>query len=471
MSVSARLVHLALEQYTLGRTPSQEPYAVAKGSHIAKTLRGQRDGLSAPLAAAYADRYGTPPTTQGVTDAIRALEGQAQRATAVETHLRVAEYDGVTYVDLGDEACHVLVIDSRSWSVVTEGVPIRFRRTNLTRPLPLPGRDGPGIAALWRRVAVSPADRPLVLAWLLAALIAADIPHPILALVAEQGSGKSTATTTLIDLIDPSAAPLRKPPPNPDDWVTAASASWCVALDNLSAISTWFSDALCRAVTGEGDVRRTKYTDADVTVFSFRRCIIANGIDLGSIRGDLADRLLAVEIEPLAERRTEVQLKRMWDTDIKASVLADLLDLAVRIRCRLETAPTVIDVPRLADFATIVAAVDAELGTTSLERYRSALDAAAHDSLDSDPFIAALASSHRGFVGATASQIADEVVRPLHVPARLWPSTPQAVGARLHRAAPALRRAGWTALDYRDPHLKARLWTLSPPRGGTGSGS
>ena len=88
----------------------------------------------------------------------------------------------------------------------------------------------------------------------------------------------------LVDLIDPSPVPLRQAPRDADSWVTAASGSWVVALDNLSAIPPWLSDSLCRAATGDGNVKRALYTDADLAVLKFRRCVIVNGIDVGAVR-------------------------------------------------------------------------------------------------------------------------------------------------------------------------------------------
>jgi len=94
----------------------------------------------------------------------------------------------------------------------------------------------------------------------------------------------------LVDLIDPSPVPLRQAPRDADSWVTAASGSWVVALDNLSGIPPWLSDSLCRAATGDGSVKRALYTDADLAVVKFRRCVIVNGIDVGAVHISLFRR-------------------------------------------------------------------------------------------------------------------------------------------------------------------------------------
>lgn len=79
-----------------------------------------------------------------------------------------------------------------------------------------------------------------------------------------------------------------------------------MALDNVSVIAPWFSDALCRAVTGDAMPRRRLYTDSDAVILRFRRAIVLNGIDLGAMRGDLADRVLLIELERITkEKRRE----------------------------------------------------------------------------------------------------------------------------------------------------------------------
>ncbi|MGH4021807.1 MAG: hypothetical protein ACRDT0_21745 [Pseudonocardiaceae bacterium] len=109
---------------------------------------------------------------------------------------------------------------------------------------------------------------------------------------------------------------VRKPPRDADSWTTAAASSWVVALDNLSTVPEWLSDSLCRASTGEGDVRRRLYTDGELHVIAFRRVVVANGIDLGSLRGDLADRLVTVQLDRIGDeaRREDVEVASEWAT-------------------------------------------------------------------------------------------------------------------------------------------------------------
>ena len=190
----------------------------------------------------------------------------------------------------------------------------------------------------------------------------------------------------IISLVDPSPVPLRKPPRDAEAWVTAAAGSWVVALDNMTHIPDWLSDSLCRAVTGDGDVRRMLYANFELVVFSFRRCVVMSGIDLGALNGDLVDRLLPVHLDviPPAQRREESALWERWGLAyprILGALLTALSDL-IRILPAVELdAP-----PRMADFAKVLAGVDRLYGTHGLELYIDKARSIATESLTADPF-------------------------------------------------------------------------------------
>src|SRR5690606_21065353 len=101
----------------------------------------------------------------------------------------------------------------------------------------------------------------------------------------------------------------------------------------------------------------------------FRRCIILTGIDLSSLNGDLADRLLPVKLAELTtkERTTEAELWADWPIQ-QPRILGALLDLAVQVLARLPTL-RVGELPRMADFARILAAVDQTMGTEGFRRF------------------------------------------------------------------------------------------------------
>jgi hypothetical protein len=303
----------------------------------------------------------------------------------------------------------------------------------------------------------------LCVAWLVAALVP-DIPHPILALFGEQGTAKSTAARLLVSLIDPSPAPLRTPPREMRSWAAAANASWVVALDNVSTIPAWLSDTLCKAVTGDGIVERTLHTDDDINVLTFRRVIALTSIDAGQLAGDLAERLLPVELDPIPPelRRTDAEITTAYDTT-RPRVLGALLDLVAQVLDHLP-AVRLDQMPRMADFACILAALDHLHGWSTLADYTTAANDTALAVLEYDPVAVAV----RDLVGrggawrGTTSELLDRLTPDDHPP-KTWPRSPRALAGVLKRLAPALRTA-WGITIERPPRGQDRNLTIRSGR-------
>ena len=343
-----------------------------------------------------------------------------------------------------------------------------FRRTALTGMLPEPVRGG-SFDALWALVNVSADYRPLLKAWPVS-LLWPNVPHTIVVITGEQGTGKSTAMRFFAAVIDTSPAQTRKPPKDADAWVTAAAASWVVALDNLTAIPEWLSNALCRASTGEGDVRRTYYTTADVTVIAFRRVVIINGIDLGDMADDLTDRAIPVGLDviPETERTYEEDLPGRWRA-AHPGILGAVLDLAVEVMRKLPDA-RLAERPRMADYARILRAVDLIDGTTGLDTYKDLIGQLAADTAENITTLINITNAVKSEWEGTAKELL-ETIRPgdpAWKPPRDYPKDGRAMSAELRKRAPTLRRLGWTVKDLgANNHAKVVRWRLVPPREGS----
>jgi hypothetical protein len=446
-SQATTLVEMAEERYRLGQTDTEEPFAVPRnGPNIARMLRGSRS-LRSELASLYFDEMGAAPSSSALTDTLAVLEGKAMACTPEAVALRVARHAAELVVDLGTEDGTVAVVSPGRWTITTAS-PVLFRRTKAMAALPVPARKG-DLRPLRMLLNISDDNWPLIELWLVCALFP-DIAHAVLFLIGEQGVAKSWAGKLCSAVVDPSPAQLRRPPTDPKDWLAQANASWCVCLDNLSTIQPWLSDAICRAVTGDGSVDRTLYTNADATVIAFRRVVALTSIGVGGLRGDLADRSMLLEQEPIGEddRREDTEVAEAFAAQ-HARILGGLLDLVADVLAVLpDVRPA--RLPRMADVCRIAAAIDRVNGGEVEKRYRATVNDALTAVVEHDILAASLntlldSGPYDGIMGELLEKLTTIVTSGgQEKPPKDWPRTPRGLAEALKRLAPPLRATGIT---------------------------
>lgn len=426
------------------------------------------------LARRFYEAMGGAPNDNAAQSALNVIEATAQFGGAErEVRVRTAEHDGRIYIDLADAEWQVIEIDAAGWRVIANP-PVRFRRATGMMPLPIP-QPGGSIADLRRFVNVaSDEDFVLLAAFLLAALRPSG-PYPVLVLTGEHGSAKSTLAKLLRALIDPNTAPLRSLPHEDRDLAIAANNGHVIAVDNVSSLPPWLSDALCRLATGGGFSTRRLYSDDEETLFAAMRPTILNGIEDFVTRADLADREIEMHLLPIPEecRKTEAELWAEFEA-ARPKILGVLCDalahgLAALPNTRLSR------LPRMADFAIWATACKDMLwskGTFMAAYDRNRVDAN-ETVIEAD----AVATAVRTLVsfGSEWSGTAMHLLPALADKAReaakakSWPTTPRALSGRLRRAAPNLRRVGIEIAFDRGGHARSRTITItatSPDKGG-----
>lgn len=360
------LLRLALEHYTPGVTPEKETFLVPKsGPRVARLMRIQERELKAELTRIFLKKYGRVPKVNQVADAIRGLEGLALQTQPTELHLRSAKVGQEIWLDLAQPSGKVVRIDADGWSM-EDRAPVVFQHTELTGTIVTP--EAGELDAFRPLLNLTENGWDLVRGWLVSALHP-NIPHPVLILTGPQGTAKSTCARMLSLLIDPSSAPLRTAPTSQKDWAAVAAGTSVMVMDNMSGIPLWLSDAICRAVTGDGYVARELYTDAGIFVRSFKRTLILTGINLGRINSDLLERSVMLELAPISgeQRKLDSWLSAEFERR-RAGILGGLLDeVAASLRyigtSRCSTRP------RMADHAQVLSALDEAHGTDLTTAY------------------------------------------------------------------------------------------------------
>ena len=432
----------------LFHTSEGDSYATVPVAEHRETHPIKSKGFRRWLVRAFFERYGRPPGAQALQDALGLLEARAQfDGTERDVHVRVAEHGGAIYVDLANDRWEAAEIGAGYWKVVSsEATPVRFRRPRGMLALPVP-KPGGTVAELRRFVNVSDdSSWRLLVAWLVQALRPTG-PYPVLLLQGEQGSAKSTAERLLRALVDPSAAPLRTTPRNEHDLYIAATSAWVIALDNISTLQPWLSDALCRLSTGGGFSTRTLYENREQELFDATRPLTLNGITDVATRPDLLDRGLIVPLPhiPEAERRPEAELWAAFE-EARPSILGALFDA---VAGALERVPSLRleRMPRMADFALWATAAEDALGWEPgafMDAYIGNRAEATESALEADPVAIAVRelmedrdewSGTAGELWEALNELVGEAIRHTKV----WPGAPNALSARMKRLAPALR--------------------------------
>jgi len=449
-SAATKLTEIAKDN-ELWHTPDGEAYATVEVDGHWEHWPVRSKGFKRWLVRDFYLREGKPPGAQAVNDALLVIEGKAYHdGEEHSAHVRVAGHEDGIYIDLCNDAWAAVRVTTKGWEVIDKP-PVRFRRAKAMLPLPTPSEGG-SVGKLRRFLNVTDEHWPLVASWLLAAMRPSG-PYPVLAIYGEQGSAKSTAARVLRELVDPNSAPLRCEPRTARDLMIAANNGWVIALDNLSSLQPWLSDALCRLSTGGGFSTRTLYENDEETIFAATRPLILTGIEEVATRGDLMDRSLLVNLPTIREdrRRTEREFWAKFD-DRKPKLLGAMLTAVSEAMANL---PDVVldSPPRLADFAVWATAGEVALGLETGEFMVShagnRTDANAIV-LESSPVTRYLLNFAKGLGdGDDWEDQASKLLSTLEEAAsdrdkhlKSWPTTPRALSSCLRRLAPNLRQAG-----------------------------
>lgn len=459
------------ERAEVWRSPEGELFATYRVDGRRQTSRLRRGGFRKWLRIQFHEEQGKPPGSQALQDAIDTLAGYAELGDDVrEVDLRVAgnAFTGnQIFIDLGTEEWEAMKVTPGNWEQ-TRTPDAQFRRVQSMKPLPqpiAPDSDVHPLSLLRDHVRVkTDEDFALLLAWMVQALRPQG-PYPVLVMTGEQGSGKTTTAKMIRSLVDPSHIPTRSAPAQEEDLVVAAENAWVLAFDNMSGVSPWLSDALCRLSTGGGFGTRQHYTNREEATFYHKRPLILNGIQDLTARPDLADRSLVIQLEaiPAVDRKSDREIWSSFEKDRSAifygllNALATALDFVDEVS--LDSKPRMMD---FAEWATAAEpAFPLDEGTFE-SSYATNRQKANETALENDPVAVAISmmlQEEEEWKGKT-SDLQEDLKRWLHnpdnPPAEL--ASYQALGQHLRRIMPVLREAGVERVD--DPRERSREFKL-----------
>lgn len=424
---------------------------------------------------------GKAANSDAINSALNVIEGMACfDGPEYELHNRVAWYDEALWYDLTDQRWRAVRVTAEGWRIV-EHPPILFQRYAHQRGQVEPVPGGNPRRLLEFTNLKDDAQALLLLAYVIACFIP-DIPHPIPQLHGEQGSAKSTLFRLIRSLIDPSEVAVLSFPSDISELIQKISHHWVAYFDNVSHLSDWISDILCRASTGEGFTKRELYSDDDDVIYSFRRCVGLNGVNIAAMKPDLLDRVLLFDLErvPRSKRREERELFHEFD-QAKPAILGGLFD-AIAKAISIYPSLNLKALPRMADFARWGAAAAVALDYSErdfLEAYQINISSQTEEVLSSNPVAEALLihMEDKDRWEGTASDLLEalsdiaESALKLKTKGKLWPGAPHILTRRLNELRTNLREAGFILDSLARTGQRGRQLVITKTHLGTDSDS
>ena len=272
------------------------------------------------------------------------------------SHLRIAENNGKTYIDLVNDKWEAIEVDEFGWRIVNPKN-VKFIRTKNMRSQCTPEKGG-SIEELKKFINLEKNEDFILLVGFILKCLDPHSPYPILAFIGQQGSGKSETSQMIISLVAPSHVPMLPMPSSERDFLIAAKNNHIFAIDNVSNISKNQSDWICRLATNSGFTTRKLFTDSEESTMFLSRPLVLNGINDIVNRPDLIDRTLVINLPQISEEiRCTKQLLWKEFNDNKPRILGafcDGLSSAMRYLSLVELTKN----PRMMDFAQFVTAAE-----------------------------------------------------------------------------------------------------------------
>jgi hypothetical protein len=410
-----------------------QPYAWLEGQSVPVDTLGDR------LRVRWLQDQGNAAGSEAVGTALATLAALA-RVGGIKHALktRFARQGNTIYYETAPG--RVWEIDSEGWRPA-ENPPVRFRKLEMLRPLPDPVPGGK-LDDLTQLVKLDGANLRLYLSALVSYPFD-DIPRPALAIVGQQGDGKTTRSLRLKRLLDEDGTDFITPS---GDILRQATHRGIVAFDNQSSFPKDFADLICSLVTGAGDSRRALYTNNDEFGFRVKRPVVLNGINIPSDRPDLLDRTVVVEVPKItaADRMPEAEFWNEFEQE-RGKLLGVVFDMISGV---LRNHAPLKERPRMADWAEIASALYAHLGWTRMQFKRDwALAESVQHNTALDSIVGAAIveymEAHAEGVEMKPTELWKEVqIETYNESNRYFPQSSNAFGRELNRLVPALKTRG-----------------------------
>ncbi len=344
-----------------------------KDAYIALDISGHQEiwpckgkSMKRLIASKSWEKNKKPLSSESIKSIVGVLEGKGCfEGKQIKLHNRVAWYNNDLWLDLTNEKWQTIKINKNGWEIIDKS-PIIFKRYNHSQSQVIPTKNG-DVKLFLNYINVTNQEHKLLLLVFLVSCFIPDFPHTLLVVFGAQGSSKTTLSKLTRLVADPSIIDVVALPDSQRELVQILAHHHFLFFDNVSHVSEDGSDTICKAITGSGFSKRELYENDEDIIYKFQRCIGINGINLVTIRPDLLERSLLIELERIdkEKRKQEKEIYTNFTKDLPYILggVLDVLTRAIEIKPRLNVS----NLPRMADWANWGCAISEALGYTKEE--------------------------------------------------------------------------------------------------------
>jgi len=309
-----------IKKTVVSKEDGNEVYSLIKNNDHFETIEIPSGRAIHWLSKLFFDEYGTIATDDSYRQALTQIKSQAlySETTRERVYNRIAQTDDAFYYDLASPKWEVVKItkDNISITEIDENTPIFHRMQHQAQQAyPILDTKRDALSELCNFLHISDHYQILFKVQIISNFIE-DIPTPIMVLIAESGALKSTISSIVKTIADPSGvgrdSNVSSFPEKRDDLNIHVYNRLVSAFDNITNFKQVIADDLCRVVTGQQYSKRKLFKNSEEILMSYKRKLILNSITLNIEQPDLVQRCIFYMLSEIKKtsRITEKEVEK-----------------------------------------------------------------------------------------------------------------------------------------------------------------